>query len=96
LALVGLKAVDPAAYGGWDGQNGCWGCELDADNVSRILRSQGLQVNGEPGTRDATADKILRSLASAAGLRSEDLFVFYYSGHGVSGRISTATNRREG
>jgi len=83
LALVaGLRAVDPAAYGGWDGQNGCWGCELDVDNVGRILRSQGLQVH-ELKTKDATASNILRSLASAAAnLAPEDLFVFYFSGHG--------------
>lgn len=34
--LAGLKGVDPTCYNGWDGTAGCWGCELDADNVERI------------------------------------------------------------
>ena len=35
--LVGLKSVDPGSYGGWDGVNGCWGCELDVDNIEGVL-----------------------------------------------------------
>ena len=80
--VVGLKGVDPAAYGGWNGSNGCWGCELDADNISRILRQQGFDVHALK-TAKATSNNILRSLKSASeNLGPEDIFVFYFSGHG--------------
>ncbi len=80
--LVGLKGVDPASYDGWDGASGCWGCELDVDNMDRILKSVGYQTNVIK-TEAATRDKILSSLYRAAEtMRKGDIFVFYYSGHG--------------
>lgn len=81
--LVGLKGVDPIAYGGWDGKNGCYGCELDVDNMELVLSSvPGYTVNVLK-TADAKAEAILRGIASAADtLKSGDTFVFYYSGHG--------------
>lgn len=80
--LVGLKNVDPAAYNGWDGANGCLGCELDVDNVERILRPLGYAVTTLK-TPQATGDALLRGLRSAATkLKDGDIFVFYYSGHG--------------
>ena len=42
--LVGLKSVDPTCYNGWDGVAGCWGCELDVDNMGRILTPLGYEV----------------------------------------------------
>ena len=42
--LVGLKRVDPNAYGGWTGESGCWGCELDVDNIDNILRPLGYEI----------------------------------------------------
>ncbi|MFA8436131.1 MAG: caspase family protein [Marinifilaceae bacterium] len=80
--LVGLKSVDPIAYDGWDGTNGCWGCELDVDNMERILKPLGYVIN-KLKTAEATRDKILSSLYRAAeNLVADDIFVFYYSGHG--------------
>ncbi len=80
--LVGLKGVDPSSYGGWDGINGCWGCELDVDNMDRILKSVGYQTNVIK-TAAATRDGILSSLYRAAeNMTNGDIFVFYYSGHG--------------
>jgi hypothetical protein len=80
--LVGLRKVDPNQYNGWNGENGCWGCELDVDNVDRILATQGFQTTVLK-TAQATHDNILQALRSAANsLTSEDIFVFYYSGHG--------------
>ena len=35
--LVGLEKVNPSSYGGWDGN--CPGCELDVDNIYKILRA---------------------------------------------------------
>jgi len=80
--LVGLKNVDPIAYNGWDGTNGCLGCELDVDNVACILRPLGYAITTLKTTQ-ATGDAVLRGLRSAATkLKDGDIFVFYYSGHG--------------
>jgi hypothetical protein len=80
--LVGLKSVDPTAYNGWDGTGGCWGCELDVDNMERILKPLGYRSKILK-TAEATRDRILSSLYRAADLMSpNDIFVFYYSGHG--------------
>jgi hypothetical protein len=80
--LVGLKNVDPDAYGGWNGINGCWGCELDVDNMERILKPIGYYVRILK-TKEATRDKILSALYRAADTTAAgDIFVFYYSGHG--------------
>lgn len=80
--LVGLKSVDPAAYQGWNGEGGCWGCELDVDNVGRILEPPGFATTVVK-TSEATAQRVLEGLeAAAASLEDGDLFVFYYSGHG--------------
>lgn len=80
--LVGLKSVDPAAYGGWDGTGGCWGCELDVDNVERILQPFEYETMVLK-TEAATHDAILEGLSAAAkDLEAGDIFVFYFSGHG--------------
>lgn len=80
--LVGLKSVDPSAYGGWDGRNGCYGCELDVDNIERIIQPLGYQGKILK-TADAKASSILTSLELASQeCASGDTFVFYYSGHG--------------
>lgn len=80
--LVGLKSVDPLQYNGWNGENGCWGCELDVDNVHRILVAMGYQTNVLK-TAEATHDRILETLGKVATkVGSDDIVVFYYSGHG--------------
>lgn len=80
--LVGLKSVDPNCYGGWDGQNGCWGCELDVDNIEGILSPLNYEIDILK-TQEATAESIIAGLNEAAfNLRSGDIFVFYFSGHG--------------
>lgn len=80
--LVGLKSVDSQAYNGWDGTNGCWGCELDVDNMDMLLQPLGYQ-NKILKTAEATYDNILASLYRASEtLVKGDIFVFYYSGHG--------------
>lgn len=81
--LVGLKSVDSTAYGGWDGRNGCYGCELDVDNMELLLSNAGIYTINILKTKQATASAILRGIESAAStLSSGDTFVFYYSGHG--------------
>jgi hypothetical protein len=80
--LVGLKSVDPASYNGWDGTAGCWGCELDVDNIGRILSPLGYEIKTLK-TAEATRNGILASLYRASENTAEgDIFVFYYSGHG--------------
>ncbi len=80
--LVGLKSVDPSAYGGWDGQNGCWGCELDVDNINNIISPLSFNTSNLK-TKNATSTQILDGLSEAAKTcQPGDLFVFYFSGHG--------------
>lgn len=81
--LVGLKSIDPSAYSGWDGRNGCYGCELDVDNMELVLSSLGGYKINTLKTEEAKASAILRGIESAAAsLKSGDMFVFYFSGHG--------------
>lgn len=80
--LVGLKSVDAAAYGGWNGQNGCWGCELDIDNIEHILKPLGYH-NAILKTQAASATAVLAGLEDASKkCQAGDMFVFYFSGHG--------------
>jgi hypothetical protein len=80
--LVGLCQVSPAAYNGWNGANGCEGCELDVENVERILTPFGYEMQMLK-TAAATKPAILNHLEKAAqSLQADDMFVFYYAGHG--------------
>jgi len=80
--LVGLKSVDPTAYNGWSGTNGCWGCELDVDNINHILSPLGYDVEILK-TEQATRKNMREGLISASKkLKAGDQFLFYYSGHG--------------
>ena len=80
--LVGLKRVDPDAYGTWTGENGCWGCELDVDNMEMILQAEGYDITVLK-TAKATRSAVINALKGAATtLKSGDTLVFYFSGHG--------------
>lgn len=81
LALtVGLNAVDPKHYGGWDGVLNA--CEADADDMADIARSQKFTVKSLL-TKAATRAKVTAEIQTAAkGLKSGDLFMLTYSGHG--------------
>ncbi|MBX7166076.1 MAG: caspase family protein [Pirellulales bacterium] len=80
--LVGLKKVDPTKYNGWEGVNGCWGCELDVDNMERVLSEVGYSIEVIK-TGAATCTRVKKALSAAAtSLKSGDILVFYYSGHG--------------
>ena len=77
---IGLNAVDPTHYDGWSGE--LIACEQDAADMSGIAASQGFAVTTLL-TRDATRARVLAELARAAEtLRSGDIFMLSYSGHG--------------
>ena len=80
--LVGLKSVNPANYGGWDGTNGCSGCELDVDSMEAVLRPLGYTVTTLK-TSQATAGSILQDLKNGlTQLEKGDILVFFFAGHG--------------
>jgi len=77
---IGLNSVDPAHYGGWSGELS--GCEPDARDMQTIAQSQGLNVEMLL-TAQATCDAVLSKLDDLAKqLKSGDLLVVSYSGHG--------------
>ena len=91
--LVGLKEVDPKKHHGWDGEAGCWGCELDVDNVQAMLEARGWEVRTLK-TKKATCKRVLKSLEKAAGeSETGDYFAFYFSGHG--GKINDLNGDEE-
>ena len=80
--LAGLTGVNASKYGGWNGENGCWGCELDVDNVARIVAPMGYEIQMRK-TGAATRTAILDGLAGLAGSAGPgDIALFYFSGHG--------------
>ncbi len=81
LALtIGLNAVDPRHYEGWSGKLNA--CEADARDMADIARSRKFKVQ-RLLTRRATRRAVLGGIARAASaLRSGDIFLLTYSGHG--------------
>ena len=77
---LGLNTVNPAHYEGWDGQLAA--CEFDARDMQALAAKQGLRTQVLL-TRQATADAVIASLRAAASvLKSGDLYLITYSGHG--------------
>lgn len=79
LAL-GLNAVDPKHYGGWDGQLNA--CEADAEDMAAIATAKGFAVSTLL-TRAAGRGAVIDAIRQAAGqLTAGDIFMLSYSGHG--------------
>jgi len=77
---VGLNAVDPAHYDGWDGQLNA--CEADAKDMSAIATKRGFHVQTLL-TKDATRDAVLSQLEEYADEAKAGDFVLYtISSHG--------------
>jgi metacaspase-1 len=78
---VGLNNIDPAHYGGSDGR--LEACVNDAEAMEKLALAQGFKVLGvlrdAQGTRQAVKDAFTQA---AATLKSGDIFLFTYSGHG--------------
>ena len=77
---IGLNAVDPGHYGGWDGE--LTGCEPDARDMTFIANSEGFAVETLM-TANATREAVVSELTNLADImNSGDLLVVSYSGHG--------------
>ncbi len=77
---IGLNAVNPAAYGGWDGPLAA--CEFDANDMAAIATSRGMSSTVLL-TATATRAKVLSGIRAAARkLKSGGFFFLTYSGHG--------------
>jgi hypothetical protein len=77
---VGLNAVDPDQYDGWDGALGA--CEFDANDMRDIAAGQGFTPEVLLTTA-ATSDAVLAAIGRAAhALGPGDTLLLTYSGHG--------------
>src|SRR5262245_45984568 len=78
---LGLNLVDPKHYGGWDGKLNA--CEADAKDMAAIANANGFSKTTVLLTREATSIKFINEMLSLAKkLKSGDLLLLTYSGHG--------------
>ncbi len=78
---VGLNAVDPVHYMGWDGP--LVACENDARDMATVAASLGYAKSTVLLTSQATARRVSGAIRSAAAaLEPGDAFFLTYSGHG--------------
>ena len=78
---IGLNAVDPKQYSGWDGQ--LTACEFDANDMQALAKTQGFTKVTKRLTKKATRSRVLADIkAAAAKLKRNDIFFLTYSGHG--------------
>jgi hypothetical protein len=79
---IGLNAVDPKHYGGWDGA--LKACEFDAEDMTALAENRGFKTTTLL-TKEATKESVTREIVAAARtLRAGDMFLLTYSGHGGS------------
>jgi len=77
---IGLNAVDPKHYQGWEGVLAA--CESDAEDMASIAKGMGFSPEVVL-TQAATRERILAGLGKvASSLEPGDIFVLSYSGHG--------------
>lgn len=77
---LGLNSVNPQHYAGWSGPLNA--CENDAITMAALCESEKItptKLLTKAATRGAVLDQIA---AAASNLKSGDLFVLSYSGHG--------------
>jgi hypothetical protein len=78
---IGLNSVDPKHYDGWSGK--LTACEFDAKDMQALARRQGFATTRLRLSKEATRNKLLADLKTAAQkLRRNDIFFLSYSGHG--------------
>ncbi len=77
---VGLNAVDPQQYEGWDGT--LTACEADADSMQALAKAVGYKTKVLL-TKDATRKAVIGGIQAAAkAMGPGDIFLLTYSGHG--------------
>lgn len=77
---IGLNAVDPKHYAGWNGR--LRACEYDIRDMSEIVSRYGFGVKTLL-TKQATRGNVIQDIKKAAKLLSpDDIFIINYSGHG--------------
>jgi hypothetical protein len=77
---LGLNAVSGGAYEGWTGPLAA--CEFDANDMAALAKTQGFKPTVLL-TKKATRAALLAGMRSAAkALKSGDIFLLSYSGHG--------------
>lgn len=77
---IGLNAVNPAAYEGWDGPLAA--CEFDAADMAAIAKSQGMKSTVLLTKKGTRANMLAGMRGAAKTLKAGDLFFLTYSGHG--------------
>jgi hypothetical protein len=78
---IGLNAVDPTHYQGWDGKLGA--CENDANDMAALAASLGYSPHTVLLTKNATSRKVIAEIKKAASkLTAGDTFFITYAGHG--------------
>jgi hypothetical protein len=88
---IGLNAVDPDGYEGWDGQ--LVACEFDANDMAAIADEKGFESR-KLLTSDATSSAILDAIGAAGeALNAGDILFLTYSGHG--GQVPDANSEEE-
>ena len=77
---IGINSVDPAHYGGWTGDLNA--CEADAEDMTAIAAERKFRVTTLK-TSSATRQQVQKEITAAAkALKSGDMFLLTYSGHG--------------
>jgi metacaspase-1 len=77
---IGLNGVDPTAYSGWAGP--LRACEADAGDMAKLARTAGFAPTVLL-TKQATRKAVIAGIKAAAKvLKTGDLFLLTYSGHG--------------
>ena len=77
---LGLNSVNPKLYGGWSGELSA--CEADAEDMASIAKGNKFKVTTLM-TKAATRARLVAEITKAARtLKSGDIFMLSYSGHG--------------
>ena len=77
---LGLNSVNPKHYGGWSGELSA--CEADAEDMASIAKGNKFKVTILM-TKAATRARMVAEITKAARtLKSGDIFMLSYSGHG--------------
>jgi hypothetical protein len=92
---IGLTSVGPHAYSGWNGENGCWGCERDVIGFGNDILDPAGAEQTVLLTMQATRHAVEAALVELASkTHPGDTAVIYRSGHGARRRHQAGLSRR--